>query len=376
MRIERATLRHALSRMRVDTSRAKRAVILAATLAAGACLGGCRVGYLVQAGWYQAEMLAAREPLEEVLARGTLSAGEEQRLRRIPELKAFGRTVGLAATDNYDALAVGWDRTIWNVSACAPLDFEPVTWWFPVVGRVPYLGFFVEADAREEARKLGETGADTMVRTAGAYSTLGWFRDPVLPSMLRWSETQLAETVFHELGHATLWIPGSVPFNESFASFVGEEATALWIDHTWGKLSSQRADWDREARDEARFDALLHQMYRDLDTVYRDTTITVADKTARKATIYASLPERIRASGIEDPARWIAWAQRTPWNNARLAQLRAYNQDRAAFEQLWDRSGHDFPAFFALVKSVTANAEDPWTALRQAGAASGAAAPR
>jgi ABC-type dipeptide/oligopeptide/nickel transport system ATPase component len=123
-------------------------------LAVGACLPGCTTGYVVRAGWYQAEMLAAREPIDEVLERGELSAGQEQRLRLVPSLKRYGQGIGLAATDNYDSLAVGWDRTVWNVSAAQALSFENETWWFPVVGRVPYLGYFVEDEARAEAQTL------------------------------------------------------------------------------------------------------------------------------------------------------------------------------------------------------------------------------
>jgi predicted aminopeptidase len=326
-------------------------------------LTGCRVGYLAEAGWYQAEMLAAREPIDEVLDRGGLSAGQEQRLRRVPQIKAFGATLGLAATENYDALAVGWDRTIWNVSASAPLSFEPVTWWFPIVGRVPYLGFFVEADAREQARRLADAGNDVHVRTAGAYSTLGWFRDPVLPGMLRWSETQLAETVFHELAHATLWVPGSVPFNETFASFVGEASTEAWLDATYGPASPERAAWDRERRDEARFEALVQTLYKDLDTLYRSDA-TPAAKQGAKAALYASLPTRVAESAIEDRARWIAWVERGAWNNARLAQFKAYNHDRAAFEAAWAASGGSVSGFIAHVRERTRGASDPWAAMR------------
>ena len=111
---------------------------------------------------------------------------------------------------------LGWDHTIYNVTGSAPLAFEPVVFWFPVVGSFPYLGFFDRDQARAHASGLRRQGKDVWVRTAGAYSTLGWFEDPILPHMLDWDEYSLAGTLLHELAHATLWVPGSVQFNESF----------------------------------------------------------------------------------------------------------------------------------------------------------------
>jgi predicted aminopeptidase len=343
-------------------------------LAWSAALPGCTTGYVVRAGWYQAEMLARREPIDEVLARGGLSAGQEQRLRLVPSLKSYGRGIGLSATDNYDSLAVGWERTVWNVSAAQPLSFENETWWFPVVGRVPYLGYFVEADARAEGARLSSRGLDVSIRTAGAYSTLGWFRDPILPHMLRWSDSQLAETVFHELAHATLWVPGSVAFNESFASFVGDTAARAWLVDTYGASSTEVARWDREQRDSRRFTEILHGLYGDLDAVYRDPSLDEAARRARKSELYGTLAARVEASPIEDRATWLSWVARGTWNNARLAQFRTYASHEDDFAALHASVGGDLGRFIAAVRETTRGADDPFEALRAA-TVRGAAAP-
>ncbi|MEN9786635.1 MAG: hypothetical protein RLZZ299_1899 [Pseudomonadota bacterium] len=343
-----------------------RAWRLAALALAGLLGSGCQAGYLLRAGWYQAEMLASREPLDAVLEGGRLPPREAERLRLVPALKAHGRALGLAATENYDSVAVGWNRTIWNVSACAPLSFEVTTTWFPIVGRVPYLGFFREDQARAQAKAWEARGLDVHVRTAGAYSTLGWFRDPVLPSMLRGSDTDLANTVFHELAHATTWIPGSVSFNETFASFVGEAATRDWLVTTWGPHAAQVVAWDRERRDMARIEALLHGLYTDLDAVYRDPARSPVSKREAKAALYASLPTRVAASDIEDQTAARDWAARGPWNNARLAQFRTYNGDKDLFAALYAREGGNLPRFLAAVRTLSDQDGDPAVALRRA----------
>ncbi|MFZ5480059.1 MAG: aminopeptidase [Myxococcota bacterium] len=338
-------------------------------LLASALLPSCTFGYVVRSGIYQAELLASREPIDEVLADGGLAAGEEQRLRLVPEIKAYGKTLGLKSTENYDTLAVGWDRTIWNLSACEELSFQPVTWWFPVVGRVPYLGFFDVDEARAREQLLKEQGYETHLRTAGAYSTLGWFRDPVLPGMLRWPESDLAETVFHELAHATLWIPGSVSFNESFASFVGEAAAKSYLAHKYGPDAPETQEYLRAERDYVRFEKLLHGLYRDLDELYGDPKRTDEEKRTKKAELYNSLQARVVASDIEDRDRYLAALRRSPWNNARLMQFRTYNTNEQAFEALYAARGGDLLAFVGAVDEATRGQPDPFAAIEAAAAA-------
>ena len=329
-------------------------------------LPGCGVRYVATSAYYEAELLLSRKPAAKVLKEYTLSAGEEQRLRLIPRIKDYGYKLGLAATDNYDTVAVGWNRTIWNVSACDPIAFEPVTWWFPITGRVPYLGYFTNEAAQAQADHLAAEGHDVYKRTAGAFSTLGWFRDPVLPEMLTWSEPDLAETVFHELAHATLWVPGSVPFNESFANFVGVTAAHRYLADTYGPESPVLLDTLRDERDYDRFRRLLHQLYTELDAVYRDPATSDDDKKARKAALLASLPNRIRASDIESKERYAVRATRTPWNNARLMQFKAYNSNEGTFQALLDRSGGDLSRFITTIGEITRHQRDPFAALKAA----------
>jgi predicted aminopeptidase len=332
-------------------------------------------GYLARQGWFQLELLWGRVPLAEVEAHRALTAKERERLADIPRVQAWAAAQGLAVHGHYETINPTWDRTIWNVSACDPVSFRVRRWWFPIVGRVPYLGYFREADADRRVARLESEGLDVYKRTAGAYSTLGWFEDPVLPQMLSWSEERLANTLIHELAHATLWIPGSVAFNESFASFVGDEGAARYLADTHGPDSAPAVEVRRRQRDRARFRALLYGLYQDLDSAFSDPALTSDQKLARKAALYASLPERIAASDLEDREHYRAWVAREPWNNARLAQFRTYNESPEQFAALFAACNSDFPCFFQRIDEATRGADDPYAALAEAVRALAAAPP-
>lgn len=339
--------------------------VLALVLASLA-LVGCRAGYVVKSAWFQAELLADRVPLDRALEAGTLPEEQARRLTLVPEIKAFGERLGLSPTRNYEAISPHWERVVYNFSACDASRFEPVTWWFPVVGRVPYLGFFRPQDAERHARRYGDRGYDVWVRTAGAWSTLGWFRDPVLPGMLRWDEWRLAETVLHELAHATLWIRGSVSFNESFASVVGEVAAARWMTHAYGPDSPEVAAMHRKQADGEIWEGILRGLFQDLDEAYRRLDDDRGERLVAKATILDTVEARARAAPFQDPAPYVEAARRGPWNNARLWQYRTYNEAREEFLQLLEQCNGDLPSFIEAVDRATRRAKDPFAALRAA----------
>lgn len=312
------------------------------------------------------DLLAAREPNAALLSEARLSAGQEQRLRLVADLKSYGMRIGLAATDNYDTVAWPYDRPLENLSACAPLSFEAKTWTFPIVGEVPYLGFFTDRDRERQREKLLKDGYEVYTRGIGAYSTLGWFRDPLLPDMLAWSEEDLSETLFHELSHATLWVPGSVDFNESFASYLGEYAGESYLEDRYGAeapITTQRKILNEDYR---RWQAVLHTLYEDLDAMYKDPTLSAEEKTVRKASLYDSLKDRIQQSDIVLKDRFIWAADHGTWNNARMIQYKAYNTDHWLFAALMAKTPHDIPAFIENIRQITLHQKQPFEALRVA----------
>jgi predicted aminopeptidase len=295
-------------------------------LAATALLSqGCfTAGYLAQAARGEARLLLDARPLDEVLADPATPPRIRALLARVPAIKDYARAQGLSATKSYDRYTdLGRPAAAWLVQACAPLAFVPRRWSFPVVGSVPYLGFFDEAAARRLAAALAEEeGLDVDVRTPRAWSTLGWFRDPVLSTMLPPGDAalgELANTIFHESVHATVYVKDQSAFDESLASFVADRLTLPWLVGALGPEAGEVRAWtEAEARGRTRA-ARLHATWLELDGLYRSTA-PVAEKLAGKAAILAALQAELRLPG--------------PINNATLAGYRTYDTGAEAFERL------------------------------------------
>ncbi|MCP4804660.1 MAG: aminopeptidase [Proteobacteria bacterium] len=325
---------------------------------------GCKVGYLLKSGYYQAELLALREPVDDVRQSGRLDDEQLGKLDLIADVKAYGREIGLSATDNYETISIDWERQIWNVSACDPTAFEPKTWWFPIVGTFPYLGYFKEEDARDLERKLADDGYDVYVRTAGAYSTLGWFKDPILPKMLGWDDFALADTVLHELAHATLWVPGSVKFNESYANFVGEVAAVRYLADRRGVHDETLLKAVNRQADRAVYRALLHGLYTDLDQMYEDNGLDDGAKLEEKERLFTDeLLSRVRAADFHDRPRYEKAVTTGTWNNARMVQFKTYNTNEQLFAAVLEEVDGDLLAFIGRIDEITRDADDPFIAL-------------
>jgi len=349
----------------IGPSRRRETVSPSLLLLATFFLQGCAVHYVIQSGWYEGMLLAGRQPIARVIERGSLPADRAEKLALVPRIKDWGHGVGLARTRNYETINLGWNRTVWNFSACQPLSFEPRTWWFPIVGRVPYLGFFRERDAERYTRRYASRGDDVWVRSVDAWSTLGWFRDPVLPAMLAWEESRIAETVLHELAHATLWAPGNVDFNETFASVTGEVAAVGWMKHAHGGDSEPVRALVQAQTDLQTWLAIVRGLFKELDTLYRRTDLDDEAKLYTKKELIASLPDRVTASPIHDQDRYLNAARASDWNNARLYQHRTYDNRRDLFDRILHQEDGDIKAFIEHIRRVTHRRDDPWAALAE-----------
>ncbi len=336
----------------------RRAVALAAAAALALAANGCATGYVLRAAYEEARLLWRREPIAAVLQRGDLDAATRQKLELVLALRRFAADeLGRAVGGSYATLArVDAAQIIHAVSAARRDQLVPYTWWFPIVGRVPYRGYFERADAEALAAELERDGYDTLVRPAVAFSTLGWFDDPLLSTLLRADEAQLAETVVHELTHNTLYVLGHAAFNESFATFVGLQGAAAFFtaraQRQEAVLSEQR--W-RDARQFSRF---LTTAVARLDAAYA----TGIDAAARQA-LFDDLQAQYRALAWETDSH--ASFARVPLNNAVILHERLYADRLDVFAAVLQAHDGNLRAAIEDIIATVRHADDPYLALER-----------
>ena len=301
------------------------------------------VHYLVQAGRGQLALSNRARPIEDVIQDPHTPARIKVLLAEIPKIKKFGEAHGLKPTRNYtDYVQLDRPAAVYVVSACKPLEFKSKEWNFPVVGSFPYLGWFDLKDAKEFAQELkGQADWDVDVRGARAYSTLGWFKDSVLSSMIPPGDEALGElvnVVIHESVHATLYVKGQAYFDESLASFVAEKLTDVYLLQTRGADSRERKAYLEENEESEKIQEKFHFLYEKLDAVYHSSQ-SDTEKLAEKQKLISTIRDQLQFK------REI--------NNATLIQFKEYNVGEAEFSTLYRSCNEELSRFMGALKHVT-----------------------
>ncbi len=312
-------------------------------------LGGC---YYVQAASGQWQVLRERRPIDDILADTATDPEIARRLRVVAEARRFAsEQLALPDNDSYTSYAdIGREFVVWNVFATPEFSLEPRTWCFPVAGCVSYRGYFAREAAGKEAARLAEKGLDVAIGGVPAYSTLGRFADPVLNSMMRWNDTELVATLFHELAHQVLYIKGDTMFNESFATAVEEAGVERW-------LAARNDDAALEAYREGRRlrkaqMALVDAARADLRALYasgQSVEVRRREKAARLSRLAADSAALMRSAGRE-PSGWL---QDSP-NNAHLVPMSLYESLLPAFRALLEECEGDLDDFYAKATTIAA----------------------
>lgn len=357
---------------RARARRAGRGAALAGAalvLLALAGLAVTRTGhYLVRAAWEEGKILRRRRPIADLVADPATDARTRGKLRLVVEARSFAAdSLGLRVGESFSTYTrLDHDTLVLVLSAAYRDRLQRYGWWFPIVGRVPYKGFFDYDEARRAADDLRRDSLDVYLRPASAFSTLGWFNDPLLSTTLREDSLDLANTVIHELTHNTFYAPGQAVFNESFATFVGARGAA-WMFRARG---DGRAAGEVDARwgDERRLGRFWTGVYDALDSAFRAHPGDRRARLVARDSVYARarrvLVDSV-ASSLHGPLR-PGWAERVRLDNAALLAQRIYLTDLQLFDAVHEREGGDLRRSFArIVALARSRPRDPYGALRE-----------
>jgi predicted aminopeptidase len=321
-------------------------------------LSGC---YLIKQGSYIVSHNCAAKKIDTLLEKNSLEPEVKETLSLVKKIKRYAVSVlGLKDNKNYTTyVEINKDYLADVVSASKKDCFESYTWWYPFFGSFPYKGFFEREDAIREAEKLKKKNLDVLIRKVDAFSTLGFFTDPIYSYMSDYSVYSLASLIIHEQTHATIWLKNRIQFNEELATFVGREGALKFISDTFGRISPQYEKAVTIIEDSNRFVSLIRVLHKDLEALYR-MDIDTSYKLAVRGRIIHAFKDHYRMFYSHE---FLSDAYRSPLtfpiNNAYIMLFITYTEDLSIFYELYEKQGKNLSAVIALLKQVKKVKGDP-----------------
>lgn len=331
---------------------------------------GCSPGYVMRAAYEQSKILYAREDISDVIDSPDAEPELKSKLQTVLDAREFAMSIGLDPGKSFTKYAkVDHEPLSWVVMGARRDSFTLAGWWFPIVGTVPYKGFFDKEDADELEKDLQKDGYETSVRPTDAFSTLGWFNDPILSTTLKFPVYRIANTVIHESVHSTVWVKGHVPFNESLANFVGTEGAITFFEKQLQTCLAEKCEPIAKSLEAARasremalnLSAIINTLFTELDALY---------------TSNRSPEEKIRERDVVFERTMKPVHEKFPnmtilkvLNNAEVMQSRVYMTELHLFEAAFERVGRDYRKLIEEVRLVAEEIEagkatDPFEALK------------
>lgn len=332
----------------------QRRIVLAWIILLPLVTSGCTtIGYYKQAVQGHLQLMRARQPVEQVIKDQSTSPELREKLQTLLDARVFAvEALGLPENDSYSTFVeTGKSAITWNVVATEEFSLNPKTWCFPVAGCVSYRGYFDRADADAYANELKAENLDVTIGGATAYSTLGWFEDPILDTMLRGRDYQFVGILFHELAHQQLYVKDDSDFNEAFATFVEQEGARQWLEYR-GQSDRITEYEDNLTRAEG-FVSLLRSTRQQLVDLYRQE-LDEDSMRQQKAAVFSSMRDEYEQLKIS----WNGYSGYDGWfkreiNNARLIAVSTYRRFVPAFMAMYIEAGEDLEKFYEVAQ-VTA----------------------
>jgi predicted aminopeptidase len=308
--------------------------------------------YYEQAIDGQMEIMQKQQPVSNLIENPETPAHLRKKLLLVQSARRFAEKELLLPVNDHYLSYVELNRpyVVWNVFAAPELSLTPETWCFPIVGCVTYRGYFKEADARRFSDALAQKGLDVYIGGAIAYSTLGWFDDPILSTFLNLSASDTVALIFHELAHGLLYIKDDTAFNESFATAVEQEGLKRW--QLFYNQSKGYTVWQRKRRHRQKFTDLVIKYRTRLEALYK-SNLSTEKKRNQKADVFNQMQSEFRALKLNHPEMSVynAWFNR-PLNNAQLISVSTYHDWVPAFSQMLLDSRGDLEEFYERCRQL------------------------
>lgn len=313
--------------------------------------------YLINQGLQLFKYNFSAKPLEDVYNDPNVKPQVKDRLKLVFEIREFAiNKLGLKQNKTYTKYVQLDDRNyLVNVLvASKPDKLEAYQWGFPFFGSFPYKGFYDYREAKEEEKRLKEKGYDTYIRAAGAFSTLGWFDDPIYSYMLNYSTEYLANLIVHEMTHATVFIKNNIQFNEELASFIGDQGAIEFLKEKYGENSKEYKNSFYIKEDNKTFSEFLNEFYNEMNLIYNDPNKTKAEKLALKEeTIrkykhekFLQLRKKFKLKGSYE------WFTKLKINNAVIMGFITYERDASLYPKVYEKVGKNVPQMIKFFQEI------------------------
>jgi len=311
-------------------------------LAAAAVWNYKLIGYGISQLSGQLHIIRNAVPVTEVLNNPATPDSVKEKLIYIDQVRRYAMdSLGLKNSDNYTTLFDQQGKPVmWVVTASLPYELKAFEWWFPVIGTVSYKGFFTEEKALREAEKVKEAGYETDIYSPYAWSTLGYFTDPILSNMLYRGPGRLADLIIHELTHATVYLKSSVDFNENFATFVGEEGAGRFLKHHFGEGSMEHTRFVQFLQDDEIYHQYMIRSAQRLDSLYKtfSSETSLNTKETQKQAMLIEITNGIRDLPYHQPERFQKMLDRkVQLNNTDFLAYLRYRKDQSVFRDALEK---------------------------------------